>query len=92
MADIRSLVSYAYQLGVDDPEAVANWRNERKTLMNGMMTDGAYGVQITSATVNGQSYAGTTVLTNAERLALLSIVLRHLDAGAPPSSRTYAQF
>ena len=92
MADIKALAGTAYNIGVDDPELVANWRNERKTLANSMLTDSSFGTAITSATVNGQSYAGATILSNAERLMLLNIVLRHIDAGVPPSSRSYARF
>ena len=68
MADLVSLASTAYNLGIDDPELVANWRNERKSLANSMLMDAGFGTAITSATVNGQSYAGATILSNAERL------------------------
>ena len=72
--------------------AVAAMRTELSTLALAIANDPEYGRELTSATVNGQSYAGTVSMTNQQRLALLDTVITHIDAGVQPSTRSYAQF
>jgi len=86
------LASVLYSSLRDDPVAVATIRNELKALALNIATDPSYGTQITSATVNGQSYAGSAVMSNLDSLAALRAFVRAVDNQTPPSSRTYARF
>ena len=65
---------------------------ELNSLALNMATDAGHGVQITSATVNGQSYSGQPILSNPERLAAIRIFLNAVTNNVPPGSRTYAAF
>jgi len=67
-------------------------RTERASLAQSIALNPEFGREITSATVDGQSYGANVTITNAERLALLDRVITHIDAGVPPSSRSYATF
>ena len=92
MADLMAMAKAAYRVGINDADLVATWRAERAALVSSMLTDPGFGSSITSATVNGQSFSGSEVMTNDARLGLLDRVIEHIDAGVPPSSRTYARF
>lgn len=86
------LAGILYSTLKDDASAVAALRAELSTLALKIGTDPGFGTQITSGTINGQSYTGETVLSNMERLAMLRAFIRAVDAGAPPATRTYARF
>ena len=86
------LAGILYDALADDQNEVAALRNEFKTLAKSVATDPAFGTAISSATVDGQSYAGAVVMTNLERLGMLRTFLAGVDAGARPSTRTYAHF
>ncbi len=86
------LASILYSTLRDDPVEVAAIRNELKSLAKSMATDASYGTQITSATVNGQSYAGAVTMSNLDRLVALRAFIRAVDNCSPPTSRTYARF
>jgi len=72
----------------DDSDSVAQIRKEQKRLAGEIATEDNGGLDLTSATVNGQSYAGARSITKVQRLRILSNVLRMVDANAVPSSRT----
>ena len=78
----------------DDPSAIAAIRTERATMALAIATDAGYGREITSATVNGQSFTASTAgsMTNLQRLALLSTICKMDDIGAPVSTTTQAIF
>ena len=82
----------AYRIFKDNAAKVAEFTAERDSLMSSMMLDPGFGVQITSGTINGQSFAGAATMTNLERLGMLRTFITYVDAGVPPSSRTYAGF
>ena len=84
------LASILYSTLKDDAAAVAELRAELSSLALKIGTDPGFGTQITSGTVNGQSYSGESVLTNMQRLGMLRAFIAAVDAGAPPSTRTYA--
>ncbi len=86
------LAGILYDALADDQVEVAALRNEFKSLARSIATDPAYGVAISSATVNGQSYAGAPVMSNLERLGMLRTFLAGVDACARPSTRTSARF
>ena len=75
----------------DNPAAQVKVREEFAALSDAMLS-GEASMDITSATVNGQSFSGTTSMTNQERFALLREVIRRLDTGVCYSNRTRAQF
>ena len=76
----------------DDPSSIDAIRAERVTLALAIATDPNYGREITSATVNGQSFTASTAgaMTNLQRLSLLSTICRMDDIGATVSSTTRA--
>lgn len=78
----------------DDPSSIDAIRTERGTLALAIATDPNYGREITSATVNGQSFTASTAgsMTNLQRLYLLSTICRMDDIGAPVSTTTQAIF
>ncbi len=75
-----------------DAAAVAKIRAENAALALELATVESAGTDITSATVNGQSYAGTTSLTKLARFSMLSDVCAMYDANAAISSRTTPVF
>lgn len=75
-----------------DSTAVAAVRAEAGTLALEIATGDNAGIEITGATVNGQSYQGQVSMTKQERLKLLRLVIRMLDEGAAISSRGRARF
>ena len=87
-----AIAAILYTTLKDDASAVATIRAELSALALNVATDPGYGVAITSGTVNGQSFAGASTMTNLERLGMLRAFITHVDAGVPPSSRTYAGF
>jgi hypothetical protein len=86
------LAGILYSTLRSDTSAVATLRAELSTLALKIGTDPGFGTQITSGTVNGQSFAGETVMSNLERLSMLRTFIAAVDAGAPPATRTYASF
>ena len=64
--------------------------NDFKALAAAMITGEA--TDITSATVNGQSFAGTKANSEQERFNLLREIVRRLDTGTTYSNRTRANF
>ena len=87
-----TLARTLYQTLKNNPSAVKAIRAELDSLALNMATNADFGTQITSATVNGQSYAGQSVMTNLDRLAALRAFITAVDTGVPPSSRTQARF
>jgi hypothetical protein len=75
-----------------DTSAVAALRNEAATLAQAIGTNPEKCREITSATVNGQSYGAQVSMNNLQRLAMLRAFLAGVDAGVRPSTRTYACF
>ena len=86
------LAGILYSTLKDDAAAVATIRAELAALALNVATDAGYGLQITSSTVNGQSFAGEAVMSNLERLSMLRAFIRAVDNSTPPGSRTYARF
>ena len=76
----------------DDPAIVAQIRSEHKSLVVASLTTDDFGFDLTSATVNGQTYGGSRITTKRERLILLGCLIAMLDADALISSRTTHYF
>jgi hypothetical protein len=66
-------------------------RDEYARLALELASDATSAVQITSATVNGQSYAGTVQMTKGDRLTMLQWVCWMFTNGKP-RTRTQAVF
>lgn len=65
----------------DDAPTVALVRAERTQLALDLALDGEKGKEITSATVNGQTFSAQVTITRKDRLTLLSQVVAMYDAG-----------
>ena len=71
----------------DDDQAYSDFVQERRELARNIALDGAYGFQITSATVNGQSFSGSNTITFNQRLALLDIIVKMFEQGRSIAGR-----
>ena len=89
---VTQLAAILYRSLRSNAVSVAALRTELDALSLAIATNPAYGREITSATIDGQSYGAQVTMTNAQRLALLDKVLTHIDAGVPPSTRSFANF
>jgi len=78
----------AYIAIKDDPAVVAQIRTEHKSLVVASLTTDDFGFDLTSATVNGQTYGGSRSTTKRERLNMLGCLISMLDADARVSSTT----
>ncbi len=76
----------------DNPEAIAAVRSEFATLALSIAVDPNASNQITSATVNGQSFTARTQMTQSERLNLLRRVIWSLDNGGIISNTQITTF
>jgi hypothetical protein len=75
----------------DDAAAVAAIRTEHSELALSIATgDGAS--DVTSATVNGQSFSAQVTMTKTDRVRLLGLIVKMYDEGAAISSRSRARF
>jgi len=72
----------------DDQEAQARIRNELACLAESIAIDPDKSFELTSSTVNGQSFAGSRTMTNVDRLTLLRLVVAMFDNGSVASTRT----
>lgn len=64
-----------YRATCNSPSAIAQIRAEYATLALSIATDPDAAFELTSSTVNGQTFSGKRTTTNEERLALLSEVV-----------------
>lgn len=92
MAGHARLKQILYRLGCENPSLVGDWRAVRDSYVDEVATNPANATRITSATVDGNTYAGAAEMSVLEHIEFLDSVLAHLDAGVPPASRTYATF
>lgn len=85
-----------YQLFSGDASVEAEVRAEAKALakelvlnqsVSGDSVDGS--MLITSATVNGQSFAGSREMTKGQHLRLLTLIIKMYDEDVALSSRSY---
>lgn len=75
-----------------DPDSIAAIRAEYQTLALEAATSNDFGFDLTSSTVNGQSFGGTRSITKASRLAMLGQLTAMLDSDAAISSRSIPTF
>jgi len=86
--NLLSTARAAYEAIKDDEKIIADLRAERKSLAKSILTDPTYSTQITSASVNGQSFSKTHTTTNGQRLQMLGLVIRMVDLGYAISSKS----
>lgn len=78
-----------YQLFSGDAVVEQQVRDEAKALGKEIFLDGNGGTEITSATVNGQSFGGISTMTKMQRFLLLRLIIRMFDEDVAISSRSY---
>jgi len=76
----------------DDAPAIALMLAEAKSLALSLATDPNTAFELTSSTVNGQTFSGTRSMSNKDRLAMLRLVLRQVETGFPLDTTTRAVF
>ena len=76
----------------DDATAQAKIQQELSTLALAIVTDPNASMKITSATVNGQTFSGQQTMTQAERMQMLSMVVKMFKTGTVPTSEVIAIF
>lgn len=83
---LHDLANVIYLATRDDPAAVAAIQSEKSTLALAIATDPNASRVVTSATVNGQSFAMSGGITQGMRLVLLDRVCRLYTAGKTVSN------
>ena len=76
----------------DDKAAEVQIRTEFKTLALQLATDDSKGFEITSSTVNGQTFSGTRSMTKRDRFEMLRMVVNMFDLGRPITSKAAPYF
>lgn len=76
----------------DSPTASAAIRDEFATLALAIATNPNSTAQVTSSTVNGQTFTTSQTMTNGQRLMLLRHVVAYLDRGRAISSTAITIF
>lgn len=72
--------------------AMQSVRDEYAALSLELLTSPDAGKELTSATVNGQTFTQSTTITKANRLLLLERVVGHYDNGFASTTRTRFYF
>ena len=76
----------------NDSTATAEIRTAHSELATAMATDRDASFDLTSSTVNGQSFAGVRNMTNAQRFNMLSLVVSMLDEAEAVSNESFPKF
>ncbi len=92
MASLHDEANAHYRAIKHDATAKAAVRTAFATLSSARLTGDKGGLDITSATVNGQSFAGTIDLSKGNRMLMLDRVIQMLDHGGPIPKRTRPNF
>lgn len=79
--NISATARSIYRATRNDAVAVAAIRAEYALLAVSLATDPDSAFELTSSTVNGQTFSGKRTTTNEERLALLSEIVWSYDNG-----------
>jgi pantoate kinase len=91
MADVLGFAQDLYDDAREDPSLVAEYRAERKALMEGIRNGTGTG-DIISGTKNGASYTKRVGFSLDERLSALRIAINGLDCNVRPSNVGYTRF
>ena len=68
--------------------AEAEIRAEAISLARSIAVDSNKSFELTSSTVNGQTFSGTRTMSNMQRLQLLGLIVNMYDAGGVLSKNT----
>jgi hypothetical protein len=90
--NVATLGNTIYSAIKDDPAASAAIRAEFAALALKIATDPNASAQVTSATINGQTFSSQIAMTNGQRLALLRWVVGCITAGSPISTTQISTF
>jgi hypothetical protein len=87
--NVSATARLIYRATRNDALAVASIRSEYTALALSLATDPDSAFELTSSTVNGQTFSGKRTTTNGERLAMLSEIIWSYDNGQalPRSTR-----
>lgn len=88
MASPFSLAQTIYATLATDATAEAKIREECSELALAIAIDPNKSYEITSSTVNGQTFSGSRTMTNHDRLCILRLVVNMYDAGGVISKNT----
>lgn len=71
----------AYLSLCGSPAHLATLRTEAATLALSLLTNPDAAFELTSSTVNGQTFSGRRTMTNGERLQMIRLVIRQFELG-----------
>lgn len=71
----------AYLSLCGSPAHLATLRTEAETLALSLLTNPDSAFELTSSTVNGQTFSGRRTMTNGERLQMIRLVIRQFELG-----------
>lgn len=89
---IFSTARQIYLVAKDDPTLAAKVRAERSSLALSFVDDPGALFELTSSTVNGQSFSGELNMTKKDKLAMLGQVVAMLDAESSGNIDSRARF
>jgi hypothetical protein len=92
MASPYALARSRYRRIVGDDAAVAQARADLEALERDMQSGGGTSMQITSSTVNGQSFTATHGLTVSQRYDFLRLLVAMIDQGGGSPSKVQPYF
>lgn len=81
-----------YLVAKNDATLAAAVQTEYDALAAAFVNDSETAFELTSATVNGQSFSGSRTMTKAQRLRMLGQVVKMLAASASVTSEGQAAF
>ena len=87
--DMRAIIRAAQG---DGGVILAALTTERNALAADMIANSESNKEIISGSGNGVSMNASISFTKSQRMAFLDMVLRHLEEGTFPQSRSYARF
>lgn len=76
----------------DNPAAIAAIQEEASSLALSLATNPDASFELTSSTVNGQTFSGRRTMSNGDRLNMLRLIIKQLEAGRPLNLDTRAVF
>lgn len=71
---------------------LATIKAEAESLALSLLTNPDSAFELTSSTVNGQTFSGRRTMSNGERLEMLRLVIRQFETGHPLSTTGRAYF
>ena len=88
MASPFSMAQTIYATLATNKAAEAEIRAEAISLARSIAVDSNKSFELTSSTVNGQTFSGTRTMSNMQRLQLLGLIVNMYDAGGVLSKNT----